>query len=103
MENFDLVVASHLRWDFVWQRPQQILSRLAHNHRVLFVEEPVFCPDGEEPEGELRIVNSTLAVLRPQVKPDECCGTPLSDWPCEDRITSQVREAMRRLNYRSYA
>ncbi len=36
-----LVVHSHLRWDFVWQRPQQILSRLAARHPVLFVEEPV--------------------------------------------------------------
>ena len=34
------IVFSHLRWDFVWQRPQQILSRLAATHPVLFVEEP---------------------------------------------------------------
>ncbi len=37
-----LVVHSHLRWDFVWQRPQQILSRLAQHAPVLFLEEPVF-------------------------------------------------------------
>lgn len=37
----DLICISHLRWDFVWQRPQQLLSRLAHHYRVLFVEEPV--------------------------------------------------------------
>ncbi len=36
-----LVVHSHLRWDFVWQRPQQILSRLAAHHPVLFIEEPL--------------------------------------------------------------
>lgn len=36
------IVFSHLRWDFVWQRPQQILSRLAATHPVLFVEEPHF-------------------------------------------------------------
>jgi glycosyltransferase involved in cell wall biosynthesis len=34
-----------LRWDFVWQRPQQILSRLAHNRPVLYVEEPIFLDD----------------------------------------------------------
>lgn len=39
---FSFIVHSHLRWDFVWQRPQQILSRLATNHPVLFVEEPIF-------------------------------------------------------------
>jgi glycosyltransferase involved in cell wall biosynthesis len=43
--SYPLLVHSHLRWDFVWQRPQQILSRLARNHPVLFVEEPVFADD----------------------------------------------------------
>ena len=33
------IVHSHLRWDFVWQRPQQIFSRLARNHRIVFIEE----------------------------------------------------------------
>lgn len=37
----DLLCISHLRWDFVWQRPQQLLSRLAKQYRILFVEEPV--------------------------------------------------------------
>ena len=36
-----IVVFSHLRWDFVYQRPQQLLSRLARRRRVLYVEEPV--------------------------------------------------------------
>ena len=35
-----IVVHSHLRWDFVWQRPQQIFSRLASNRPILFIEEP---------------------------------------------------------------
>ena len=42
-----LVVFSHLRWDFVYQRPQQLLSRLARDRRVVFVEEPVFDPEPE--------------------------------------------------------
>src|ERR687884_203070 len=46
-EPFDLIVASHLRWSFVWQRPQQLLSRLAKDRRILFVEEPVHAADGE--------------------------------------------------------
>jgi len=36
-----IVVFCHLRWDFVYQRPQQLLSRLAQHYRILFVEEPV--------------------------------------------------------------
>ena len=35
-----LIVFSHLRWDFVYQRPQHLLSRLAKHYRVLFFEEP---------------------------------------------------------------
>ncbi|MCU1457663.1 MAG: hypothetical protein JWL73_1755 [Actinomycetia bacterium] len=37
----ELVVFSHLRWTFVWQRPQHLISRLAHGYdRTWFVEEP---------------------------------------------------------------
>jgi len=45
----DLVCFSHLRWDFVYQRPQHLLSRAARERRVFFIEEPVFG------EGSLRI------------------------------------------------
>ncbi|MCC3409255.1 MAG: glycosyltransferase family 1 protein [Microcoleus sp. PH2017_10_PVI_O_A] len=38
----DLVCLSHLRWNFVYQRPQHLLGRCAKNRRVFFVEEPVF-------------------------------------------------------------
>jgi glycosyltransferase involved in cell wall biosynthesis len=40
-EPAELVVFSHLRWTFVWQRPQHLLSRLAQRRPVWFVEEPV--------------------------------------------------------------
>src|SRR5215204_1231028 len=38
--DFDLVCLSHLRWDFVYQRPQHLLSRCAQERRVIFFEEP---------------------------------------------------------------
>jgi len=38
----DIVCFCHLRWDFVYQRPQHILSRLSKFYRIFFVEEPVF-------------------------------------------------------------
>ena len=37
-----MIVFCHLRWDFVYQRPQQLLSRLAEHYRILVVEEPVY-------------------------------------------------------------
>jgi len=38
----DLICLSHLRWDFVWQRPQHLMSRFARDRRVFFVEEPIW-------------------------------------------------------------
>jgi UDP-galactopyranose mutase len=38
----DLICLSHLRWDFVYQRPQHLLTRCARERRVFFVEEPIF-------------------------------------------------------------
>jgi glycosyltransferase involved in cell wall biosynthesis len=37
-----LIVFSHLRWGFVFQRPQHLLTRLARHFDVYFIEEPVF-------------------------------------------------------------
>ena len=41
-ENLDVVCLSHLRWGFVYQRPQHLLSRFAKTGRVFFFEEPIF-------------------------------------------------------------
>jgi glycosyltransferase involved in cell wall biosynthesis len=56
----ELIVLSHLRWDWVWQRPQQIVSRIAASgfDRVWFVEEPLNTADMEGAD--------TLLVTKPQ-------------------------------------
>jgi glycosyltransferase involved in cell wall biosynthesis len=51
LDEADLVVLSHLRWDWVWQRPQHLISRMARRRRTLFVEEPLA---GEVDEPTLR-------------------------------------------------
>jgi glycosyltransferase involved in cell wall biosynthesis len=41
----DLLCFSHLRWDFVFQRPQHLMTRFAERGSVYFMEEPIFdCP-----------------------------------------------------------
>jgi len=40
MANPGLLVFSHLRWNFVYQRPQHLLTRLARNYRIFYMEEP---------------------------------------------------------------
>lgn len=42
-----IVVFSHLRWNWVWQRPQHLLSRLAKRFPVIFIEEPLPCESGQ--------------------------------------------------------
>ena len=41
-EGIDLICFSHLRWNFVFQRPQHLMIRIARTNRVFFFEEPVF-------------------------------------------------------------
>ena len=36
----DLICFSHLRWNFVYQRPHHILSRFTKSYRVFYIEEP---------------------------------------------------------------
>lgn len=42
LDSSDVICLSHLRWDFVYQRPQHLLSRFARDARVFFFEEPIF-------------------------------------------------------------
>ncbi|HYF59664.1 MAG TPA: glycosyltransferase [Burkholderiaceae bacterium] len=56
-----VIVHCHLRWDFVWQRPQQIFSRLAEHHAVLFVEDPIHDDVGTP---ELRVTEPHPDVVR---------------------------------------
>ncbi|WP_197076897.1 glycosyltransferase family 1 protein [Hymenobacter terrenus] len=41
----DLVCFAHLHWDFVWQRPQHLLSRFAQYGRVFYVEDAFYHND----------------------------------------------------------
>lgn len=45
-----LLCFSHLRWDFVFQRPQHLMLRAAQKWRVFFIEEPVFVDNIRAPE-----------------------------------------------------
>ena len=58
-----LVVFSHLRWNFVFQRPQHLLTRLAAHYRVLFIEEPA--QDGGEARLEVGEADAGVTVVRP--------------------------------------
>jgi glycosyltransferase involved in cell wall biosynthesis len=63
-----LIVQSHLRWDFVWQRPQQLLSRFARNAPVLFIEEPVFLDDAGRDHLEITMPHKNVIRAVPRLR-----------------------------------
>jgi glycosyltransferase involved in cell wall biosynthesis len=65
-----IIVHSHLRWDFVWQRPQQILSRLAAHAPVLFVEEPIFLDDSSGGRLEISVPFANVFRAVPYISAD---------------------------------
>src|SRR5207247_2799131 len=68
-DRYAIVVFSHLRWGFVWQRPQQFLSRFAKMHRILFVEEPFFdIPEGADERVDYHRVLSNVTYVTTTVQ-----------------------------------
>jgi UDP-galactopyranose mutase len=72
----DIVCVSHLRWDFVFQRPQHLLTRAAREGRVFYLEEPLF-GDGPPSLGA-RQVDGGVHVLVPQI--------PIGTSPAQQQI-----------------
>ncbi len=63
-----LLCHSHLRWDWVYQRPQHLLSRMAGKWPVIVEEEPVF--DDRPPGLDILSVARGVTVIRPHRRPD---------------------------------
>jgi UDP-galactopyranose mutase len=61
-----LICFSHLRWHFVYQRPQHLMARFARDHRVMFVEEPV-TTDAAEPWLESHAVEGGIQIVVPRM------------------------------------
>jgi len=65
---YDMIVFCHLRWQFVYQRPQHIISRMANEMKVLLIEEPIPFNEGEENSAAITEVTPQLHVLQPKVR-----------------------------------
>ncbi|QFG53334.1 glycosyltransferase [Chryseobacterium sp.] len=65
--NYDMIVFCHLRWDFVYQRPQHLISRLAKDYKVLVIEEPVPTRLNGKGPFEIKEVYPNVHVCRPPV------------------------------------
>lgn len=64
-----IIVFSHLRWNFVTQRPQHLISRLAETRKVLFVEEPIPFEEGEQGTANILQVHQNIVILQPKIDP----------------------------------
>jgi glycosyltransferase involved in cell wall biosynthesis len=68
-----LLCLSHLRWNFVYQRPQHLMSRFARTYQVLFFEEPV-ASEAANPWLDVSMPEEGVRVLVPHI-PAEQIGT----------------------------
>jgi beta-glucosidase/6-phospho-beta-glucosidase/beta-galactosidase len=87
-DRYGIVVFCHLRWGFVWQRPQQFLSRFAKKHKILFIEEPFFdLKEGIEPRIDYHRVMPNVTVMTPHASPswakNPALPTKLREWTTE--------------------
>jgi UDP-galactopyranose mutase len=69
-----LICFSHLRWDFVFQRPQHLMTRFAASRRVIYWEEPVSAPLEEAPALELKVCPKSGVVTATPHLPDAVQG-----------------------------
>jgi glycosyltransferase involved in cell wall biosynthesis len=61
-----LICFSHLRWNFVYQRPQHLLSRFAKQFKTYFIEEPIY--DAQEDHLEISSPQDNLWVVTPHLR-----------------------------------
>ncbi len=88
--SYPIVAHCHLRWDWVWQRPQQFLSRFAKRHPVLFVETHAPTPALSVPELRLRETeHSNLLVAQVQF--------PAERWHDGDYVDEERHRLVREL------
>ncbi|MFL5755157.1 MAG: glycosyltransferase [Chloroflexota bacterium] len=77
----DLICFAHLRWDFVTQRPNHLMTRAARGRRVFFVEEPF---EADAPEGVITWNDGGVQVVRPIVPLGATAG------PMHDRLRTTL-------------
>jgi UDP-galactopyranose mutase len=84
-----IITFSHLRWDFVYQRPQHLLSRLAARHRVIFIEEPL--GTSETAGWQFARPEAGVLVCRPQT-PSSAPGFANEQLPHLRKLVRQLLE-----------
>jgi glycosyltransferase involved in cell wall biosynthesis len=90
-DDYPIIVHSHLNWDWVWQRPQQFISRLSKRHRILFVEGPTPSPSISSTEKTLCEVSGYPNVLVLQTR------VPAKRWPDGEWVDQERRRIVQQM------
>ena len=88
-----LICLSHLRWNFVFQRPQHLMSRAAQSYRTFYIEEPVF---GDADYPETSIDKSGVVVCVPYIT------IHLSPEESQARTARLIEDLVRREGLKNY-
>jgi UDP-galactopyranose mutase len=79
-----IVCLSHLRWDFVFQRPQHLMSRFAGTRPVVFFEEPLAADPGATLGVDQRVCRDTGVIVATPRLPEGLEGA------CRDAVLRQL-------------
>lgn len=90
----DLICFSHLRWNFVYQRPQHLLSRFANSFRVFFVEEHFMTDQADHIN--LTLTKENVFVVVPHLQEGN------HRLAIKDRIESLLQRLFNHLDIRDY-
>ena len=88
-ERGKLLCFSHLRWNFVFQRPQHLLTRFARQLDVIFFEEPVF-GSRSEPHLDMHFDDSGVRIVTPLLPSG---ATPLSNIKAQRMLLDWLLQA----------
>jgi UDP-galactopyranose mutase len=87
ISNFTILCFSHLRWNFVLQRPQHLMRRFAKQGKVVFWEEPELGGEDSKPQLRVQQAEANLVVATPRLPPglsaeetQESLGSLLSEF-----------------------
>src|SRR6478752_5722849 len=85
----DIVCFSHLRWDFVYQRPQHLLSRFANIYRVFYVEEAFY--QREKDEYTSYVTSENVTVIKIAIAGEETAADVI---PRYQQLLSRIFEEL---------
>lgn len=75
--HYDMIVFCHLRWDFVFQRPQHLITRLSRDYRILVVEEPIQTRLNGSGPFKIKEISPNIHICQPPVSDMNDIGTYL--------------------------